>query len=764
MKNYFKVLLPLLALTFSLVYFILSVIPLAFPLFQMQTVLFLLVTPGLLTLFTLRMKKDNFFIVLVHSIGISIGWMYTLGLLVSVALPKFGIMRPLDFKYFLYIEMVLQSVLLLSALVSNWKRTVSMVAVRNLILGCVGYLGTIGLALMSIIGAFTLNIGGKNTISLAWLFFVCGIYLVVSFVQSKKLDFIRPYVIFLLSLSLLWMLSARSWNLAGWDIAQEYVTAQSTLIAGRWSTEFIKDAYNACLSITILPAVLTGSTKIGTDIFFKYLYPFLFAHFPVILYFWLKKIANKNSANLSVLYVMAQPFYIQPMIALARQEIAFFIFAILMLTIHSATDIGKKSKILLTIFYIFTLVTSHYSTTYVALLLFIPVYLVVFVLQIIKRLPLPAILSEFTIFRNWITSYTSGIKWWTIVSFIVFSFFWYFLVTNIAGSLTRTFSETLTNMSSLFKGDQRSEEVKKAIPGQSSSDVTTNEDIASFEKAKHGELFNLPEEELDRIIASYPLRAMFEAQVSPSLSVPQARLLRNGLNYLKDGLKIILIFGSVVLVIQSCRKSHKNLDLVLFTTVSTVVLIIITFHPTLGLRYNITRIYLQLLVFLSFSLSVGLQTLIWFLSEKVRVVLILPILMISLFYFQGALSPWIGGFPVLHFYNYGTDYEKFYVFDGELRSAQWLERERNFQNTVYGDELSALRLVRETLLFPNTTIIPVVVANNASSYVYTSATNQIGKKAQVNFYNKLLFYEYPHQFLQEEKNRIYSNRYSSIYK
>ena len=206
------------------------------------------------------------------------------------------------------------------------------------------------------------------------------------------------------------------------------------------------------------------------------------------------------------------------------------------------------------------------------------------------------------------------------------------------------------------------------------------------------------------------------------------------------------------------------MDFLLFSIFCLLILLIITFHPSLSSRYNISRIYLQLLPFLSLSVIVGINIPLQYLNSKISNILNSIFFTILFLFLHGALVPIIGGIPNLLFYNTGTDFEKFYVYKGELVSAKWLGENRNYTSTVYGDYFSGLKLRREAQLFPNTEIIPEVIANNMDSYVYLSATNKISEKTQVNFMNKFLTYTYPKDILEDEKNLIYSNKTSSIYK
>ena len=69
--------------------------------------------------------------------------------------------------------------------------------------------------------------------------------------------------IYLLSLSLLLMTSLRGWFVTGHDIQREFRVFELASGQGVWNIESFPDAYNACLSVTILPTIIERTTGIS---------------------------------------------------------------------------------------------------------------------------------------------------------------------------------------------------------------------------------------------------------------------------------------------------------------------------------------------------------------------------------------------------------------------------------------------------------------------------------------------------------------------
>jgi uncharacterized membrane protein len=726
----------------------------------------ILYVPGYFTLLILRAKFESFWLTIAYSIGTSIFWTYLLGLFSSFVLPQFGIARPLDYFPFVYLQSALLCVLLLFAIARNIDDKITGLQYRTQISSFLGYIFTIGLSMTAVVGAHVLNVGGSPALSISWLIFVGLCYLVLSFTRNVMLVKARPFFVFLLALSLLWMLSSRSTGLVGWDVIQEFLVAQTTQLAGVWQLSDVKDAYNACLSITLLPTILGNISGVSIEFSYKYIFPLIFAHFPVLVYFFFKKITNFSLSFLAVLYIMAQPFFIQPMVALARQEIAFFFFALLLVTLFTSFSSSWVKRVLVGIFTV-ALVLSHYSTTYVSVVWFSAVFAASIALFGIGKIPVPQVVKGYRFYKNWFAQRKSVISWWFVLLLIVTTYLWYFAITKTAGNVTDTFSESLKNMSNLFNAEQqKSQEIQQAIPGSAPTNAlrTSPEELFHFKRIAYKTIENLTPLQIQDISEQYPLIPLAENLVPSKINSQTAESLLRGLNYLKEAFKALVLVGALFVVIKSFTRSKIDPDFVLFSTIATGILVLMLIHPTLGIRYNISRIYLQLMVVVSLSLLIGIDMLLFWLKERWRHLVPAVLLTTLLFSLQGALTPILGGIPTLHFYNQGTDYEKFYMFPTELVAVDWLQANRNPQNTVYGDSFAGLRVRKAAGFFTNPTIIPEVFKNNALGYVYLSSTNTQLHRAQVNFESRFLRYVYPETYLNENKNLIYSNSRSSVYK
>ena len=95
---------------------------------------------------------------------------------------------------------------------------------------------------------------------------------------------ITSATLYLLSLALLLMTSLRGWYVTGHDIQVEYRVFQLTAAHARWDISDFHNAYNACLSITILPTELAQIVRVDSPYIYKVFFQLIFAACPVLVY------------------------------------------------------------------------------------------------------------------------------------------------------------------------------------------------------------------------------------------------------------------------------------------------------------------------------------------------------------------------------------------------------------------------------------------------------------------------------------------------
>jgi uncharacterized membrane protein len=181
----------------------------------------------------------------------------------------------------------------------------------------------------------------------------------------------------------------------------------------------------------------------------------------------------------------------------------------------------------------------------------------------------------------------------------------------------------------------------------------------------------------------------------------------------------------------------------------------------------LTRAYQQILVILSLPAVIG--SLLIFKFFKKKHLRIFSVLIIFIFYFL-FLSDFIpqvvgGTYSPMQLNNYGNGYDEWYVHKTEVNSAGWLLKESDDKDLIYVD----VRAVSRTLLLTgksNNEIINIILPQtiDKKAYVYSGYINTVKKRGFVSVQGDIISYNFPTEFLNQNKNKIYNNGDSEVYK
>jgi uncharacterized membrane protein len=237
--------------------------------------------------------------------------------------------------------------------------------------------------ILATLGAIVLNNGGSDILTLILLGSIAIYSLLLVLFRDKIAVDLYPYAIFFIGVASLFTTSLRSWYITGHDIEREFYVFQLTNTHHIWSMAFYQDAYNACLSITILPTVLTSLLSIQDMYVYKVIFQILFATSPVLVFFIIRNYTIPVFAFLSAFFFMSFPTFFNDMPMLNRQEIGFIFFG-LVLYMMLLPKLSLSIRKILFIVFALSVIISHYSTNFVLLALVAFVY----ALMLISSLPL----------------------------------------------------------------------------------------------------------------------------------------------------------------------------------------------------------------------------------------------------------------------------------------------------------------------------------------------------------------------------------------
>jgi uncharacterized membrane protein len=742
----------------------------------------LIILPGLLTLLILKINLKEFWGYMGLTVGISLLELMILGLLVNTLLPNAGFDMPLTKEILL--PTISFFIIILTSIA--WYRNNGLnIAINNKLLifennyeFILAFFPVI-FVLMSILGAIRLNNGEDGIITLMMLIGI-GIYMSILIFFNKKLgENVIPTAFFFISLSLLFMTSLRGWYITGHDIQVEFSVFELAANNNLWSIASFHNAYNACLSITILPTIFSKLLHISDPYVFKVLFQIIFAMVPSIIYLTIKKYTTSFIAILSVIYFISFPTFFGDMPMLNRQEIAFLFLSLMFYIMFKENILVKLRKYLFIILGL-GLILSHYSTTYsiIAILIF----LVCFRPFLKKSLGYilfrkgKLIDSGINIFESK-SSKSNLITIPMVIALISASFFWSSILTKTSsGSIDRVLNETLTAIRnnaldaksgdtaySLFYG-------KNIDPETELTDYNNKVVLETRKNAPDGVYYD------DVTYAKYPIKVVPD-EIS-TLTRLGKELESTGINItsfnyaVRQGsakiLQILIIVGFIFVLFKR-KYLQKTLDVefVLLALGSLILVLSQVILPVLSAEYGLLRAFQQALFFLGIFIVIGSLALTSYLGKTNQIVLT-SLLAISFFFSStGVFTSLLGGYgPQLHLSNDGSYYDLYYMHDSEATSIKWLnksiETSEDSHAEIQSDRLAILKAKTFFDIDFLNDIYPALIRKNA--YVYLGFRNTIKKQSSITYNSDTITYAYPVQFLEDNKDLIYNNGYSIIYK
>ena len=430
-KQYFLITIPILLLT-DLV--ILLNIP-----FLRQILGFLVFTivPGLLILDILKLNKIEFIKKFVLSVGLSVAFLILAGLLVNCFYPV--VLKPLSLAPILISFNIILIILAFIAYKRN-KDDFDINNIFNFKLDLKDKLTTpllfpILFPFIAVFGTYLMNTKGNNTILLTMLFLIPAYAITVVILRDRTPKSTYPMAIIMMGISLLFMHALTSNYLNGRDIHIEYYVFKLTTNNLHWDISNYQHAYNACLSVAILPTIYKFLLGIEGLYIFKIVYPLLGAVTPLVCYIIFKKYIGEKYAFLASFFFMAQTPFIYTIQGTVRTELAMLFFAIAILVFFD-DEIDKLNKKILFLIFMFAVVVSHYSTSYIF-------FIMLFVLWLgsIKKI------SESN--KNYITATI-------VVLLFALIFFWYSQITIVPFNDASLFvKNTFINLGNFFVEEMR---------------------------------------------------------------------------------------------------------------------------------------------------------------------------------------------------------------------------------------------------------------------------------------------------------------------
>lgn len=709
--------------------------------------IFFLTIPGILLLWLFKVRGLKIGEVLIFSVGLSIVFNLLTGLITNWLFPLVNINNPLTLIYLLIIFDVLFITLFLLSLFRNKLAVINLPITKTSNVNIIFFTIPVLFPILTSFGAISLNNQDTNYISLA-SYGVIFLYLVFHSILFNKISpKVHPWNIYLIALAFVLSGSLRSLFIAATDATLEYGLANYVIRNNVWNYWQGDNNYYGMLSIVILPPVLSIFLNQSLLIIFKVLYPFIFSLLPVSIYYIFNKIANNKIAFLGTLFFIVQPNFAIWNLLPPRQELAFLFLSLMYLTLFSKS-LSSNTRNLLFIVFGFGLMTSHYSTTYLATIVFIFTY-------IINRL-LVVFSKKFRKVRNAELYYKHEphISLLSLVMYLSLFVLWYFIATNIG---FKAFDIAKTKL------------LNNAFSIESSPINIFNFRSANRHRNYLNDYIQLIENKKITDFSSSDT-SKYPVYLRPTSEVP---IVNNYAYYLINSEKIkifLLALGGLSILIGIILSYkillHNHRLYLILSLVSLSCLLFFAQLPFVNGSYDPIRLYLQMLLILApfsvFAFS-------W-LSKIHKNLDTIYFTLFTIFYFYFLTHfqySIIGGNKAqLIFSNAGKDFDFNYTTSQEINAIDWLMKLNNNYEMMVFDNYAQFKIYQSNYYSLNGNVKLDVIPQsiNTKDYVFATRANIVQGITFKYSDGGLLIYNFPIEFLSAKKNQVYSNGKSSIFK
>ncbi len=732
-----------------------------------------LVIPGFLLLRVLGVRTVSFAEELVYSLGASIATLYGVGLGLTIFLSLFGVSEPLR-PLFVQFAVVASNLLLLGivhrrrvsvGLSFELSRQYSRMSGLKAFL----YVLPLGILACGIAGTFILNNGGSNVLSLTALV-LCLVNIIVLLALRRGVPpSLYPYTLFFIGLSILLMTSLRGWILSGHDVLMEYHVFEITKEHLNWSMSYLQDAYNACLSITMLPTMLSGLLlHVPDQYILRGLFQVIFAAMPVTVYMLARRYLTPRLAFLAAIFFIGQVPFLRDLAFMTRQEIAFFFYGLLALIMTNRTLVRRQRLALFGMFGV-ALVLSHYSTVYVAVA-------VLFVARVMcsaparkfyrrsSRLAMPLLrrfprLETPLAYERQRTHPLYLPSWPMVLGLVVVILVWNVGVTGTANNIQKFLGSTLSVLDTQHHNSTSSEFTvlgKKELDDKTLTDhfVTATHDTGDTDAAAHIS---------PQAYAGYQPYLPLDEELHSQAPERVVDIVSTADTVVKNIMKVLIIVGACWLVFAaSTMRASTSLKAMIAANI--VMLVAVMALPFMSIDYDVMRAYQQFLVFLCIPAVVGAMVLARLFTKRLWYGVTAGIFILYSALMTPLVPQMLGyGEAALALNNKGRYYDIYYVHQSEVDAINWLSTHGDPAIPVYADWFAGRKIA--TFGTRPIWIVGNVLPQNITKtgYVFVDRTN-LQKNAAFVFYNgHELPYRFPMEFLQANKHRIYSNGQTEIW-
>lgn len=592
--------------------------------------------------------------------------------------------------------------------------------------------------LLSVAGAIRLNNGASGVVAVTAVVVSGAALLALLASRQDRAPSYDGWVIGLVAAGLLLATSLRGWGITGHDVQAEYLAFQLTDQAQNWEMSALPSAYNACLSVTVLPTVLAQTTGLSGLVVFKLLLQLLFATVPVLTFLFARRVVPRRLAIAAAVLSVAFPTFFTDMPYLVRQEVAFFFLALVLL---AATD-GLRTRTARGLVVVLSVgvVLSHYSTTYVLLMALVAALLGLAVLALVRRVrhrdrpPVPPLVLLHP-----------GV----VAALVVATLAWAGPVTHTGGHASEVLHETVRSLTGQGSADPGSSDTSYFLFGDSTS---PQQRMHMFVRAT----MDYRDAEIPR-----PLRVIPHpgpAELAPEVHTAPSTPVKVACAVVMEG---FLLLGLVRLLRRRRLADEgdgagdplpRETGLLIWGSMAALGLIVLV--PNLSVDYGVLRAFQQTMLVVAPVMAAGM----WLVVRRRVLAAIVPVaLLVVLAGTQQRIA--LG--------DSGSYYDRFYVTDSELAGLTWLgevdHADRSNERLIANRNLNVRLLALSDNRAPvSDRLYPTLLSRDAYVFVDGQVLDQ--GESTVFYTGDLLTYRYPLREVDRRLDLVYDAPQARVYR
>jgi len=627
--------------------------------------------------------------------------------------------------------------------------------------------------LLSIAGAIRLNNGYGSGVSMTAMAVIVGLLLMLLFKRSYAVGAVE-LGIYLAAAAILLLVSLRGWLITGHDIQNEYTYFTDVIQQGRWRPGSLRNAYYACLSVTLLPVAFTHLTALSGVYVFKVVMPLLFATTPVLVFRSVRNAAPHSVALLSAFFFIIFPTFSADMTYMSRQEIAFVFVGcgMVLVTERTASMMGRRIAFGALMVGV---VLSHYSTAYIVIMVGGLAVAIDLALKLWphlrKRVPVlrKTAARQRRVARVRENPAGSFIPWWLVVFVAGAAFAWAGPVTHtdsqVQSTITAAISQLEGNASSgLFATTKTDAQLLNGY-----KQAAVNATAKDRAKLAYWPLPVISGYDTPTVSTQYqPLTGLGRRLQSAGVGVTNGNILARSLD--DRAYELFIVLGMVGVWFAGRKLFTPTRDQVLLSIGGLGMLAVLTVVPQLSVDYGILRAFEEGMFFFSPFLAGGLVWVCSLARRWARPAAGTAALLIAST-MTGVVPQATGGYlGILAMANEGQYYNIHYPTGSELAGAQWLN---SLVTTTNTKRPAKQALVVQTDFYTFDTmqtvftgpVLPDILPQwlRRGSYVFVGSTALHEGQVSNRINGKIVTYRYPVQLLDTEYNRIYASSGAEVY-